>query len=113
MRRDYRGREGTRELATEIVEGDLADIRECGAMIVMFDVPSVGTAMEVRFAAGEQGLPVFVVDVAKRELSPWLIYHATAILEGLEAACEAAGSVVWSQVRRHYQAAGPSPAGCL
>jgi nucleoside 2-deoxyribosyltransferase len=89
MRRDYRGREVEPGLAAEIVENDLDDIKQCGALLVMFDKPSVGTAMEVRFAAGELGIPVYVVNASGAGLSPWMIYHARAVFPDLLAACMA------------------------
>lgn len=89
MARDYRGRELEAGIAREIVENDEADIRQCAALLVMFDKPSVGTAMEIRMAAKEMGLPVHLVDLSGKPLSPWLTYHATAVHASLEAACAA------------------------
>lgn len=88
MARDYRGREAEPGVEVEIVEGDKADILECRAMVVYFDKPSVGTSMEVMFA-DTHGIPVHVVDVSDKPLSPWLVYHATAIHQTLDAACAA------------------------
>lgn len=89
MRRDYRGRESEPGIAQTIVEGDVEDIRASGALLVMFDRPSVGTAMEVRMADAELGLPVHVVNISDRPLSPWMVYHAFAIHETLADACTA------------------------
>jgi nucleoside 2-deoxyribosyltransferase len=88
MDRDYRLRELEPGLAREIVENDKADILQCAAMLVMFDKPGVGSSMEVLFAY-ERGILVHVVDVSGKPLSPWLLYHATAVHASLEAACEA------------------------
>ena len=71
----------------EIVEGDIADIAECRALLVMYDKPSVGTAMEIRLAKAEYGIPVHVVDISGAPRSPWLIYHAERFYDTLEEAC--------------------------
>lgn len=86
MARDYRGRELEPGIAAEIVENDKEDILASTALLVMFDKPSVGTAMEVLFAY-EHGIPVHIVNVSGKPLSPWMIYHATALHETLEDAC--------------------------
>ena len=44
MRRDYRGRAAGNE--QEIVEGDLAEIESCDAVLAAFTSPDEGTAME-------------------------------------------------------------------
>ena len=44
MRRDFRGR--TQGNETVIVEGDLAEIESCDAMLAAFTSPDEGTAME-------------------------------------------------------------------
>jgi nucleoside 2-deoxyribosyltransferase len=76
MRRDYRGHE--EQAFREIVENDKADISACDALLVYFDRPSVGTSMEVLYAWGQK-IPVVVVDVSDKPISPWLRYHATRI----------------------------------
>jgi nucleoside 2-deoxyribosyltransferase len=50
MRRDYRG--DTRGHETEIVEGDLAEIESCDAVLACFTSPDEGTAMEAWYAHG-------------------------------------------------------------
>jgi hypothetical protein len=87
MRRDYRGMEETGDNVRSIVERDIADIATCRALLVMYDKPSVGTAMEIRLAKAEYGTPVHVVDISGAPRSPWLIYHATAFYDTLEEAC--------------------------
>lgn len=94
MRRDYRGREMDAGIASEIVEGDLQDIRECDAMLVWFDRPSIGTAMEVFFAASVLRIPVVVVDVSNSPLSPWLAYHATSVTKSMDAALAQIGTLL-------------------
>lgn len=86
MDRDYRGREQEPGIEVDIVENDKADILECRAIVVMFDKPSVGTAMEVLFA-DTHGVAVHVINASGKPLSPWMTYHATAIHDTLEAAC--------------------------
>ena len=87
MRRDYRNTDRY-EVANEIVRLDEADIKNSYALLVMFDQPSVGTAMEVRMACKEIGMPVYVIDASDKPLSPWLIHHSTIIVKTLEEACE-------------------------
>jgi nucleoside 2-deoxyribosyltransferase len=76
MRRDYRGRELEPGIAAEIVAGDIEDIQASDALIVYFDKPSVGTAMEVFYAKHELKKPVVVFDATDKPLSPWLIHHS-------------------------------------
>ena len=78
MKRDYRGTEA-RDYR-EIVDLDKRDIKSCDAVVVMYVKPSVGTAMEVLFA-WTLGIPVVVINESGRGLSPWLIYHSTAVVE--------------------------------
>lgn len=78
MRRDYRGREMEPGIDGEIVRGDIEDIRKSDVLLVSYNRPSVGTAMEV-FFANLIGMPVLVVASKGAALSPWLTYHATAI----------------------------------
>jgi nucleoside 2-deoxyribosyltransferase len=92
MRRDYRGREMEPGIAAEIVAGDLADIDAADALIVYFDRPSVGTAMEVFYAASK-GKPVALVNTTVAPLSPWLLHHCSYIGRSLaDALCHLAGS---------------------
>lgn len=76
MRRDYRGRELEPGIAAEIVAGDIEDIQNSDAILVFFDKPSVGTAMEVFYAKHTLGKPVIVIDAQDKPLSPWLIHHS-------------------------------------
>ena len=79
FRRDYRGRTEGHE--TEIVEGDLADIDSCEAVLADFTVPDEGTAMEAWYAHG----------TGKRVLAytggstphPWTVYVADAVCADL------------------------------
>jgi hypothetical protein len=76
MRRDYRGRELEPGIAAEIVAGDIDDIKVSDAILVFFDKPSVGTAMEVFYAKHVLGKYVVVIDASDKPLSPWLIHHS-------------------------------------
>lgn len=82
MRRDYRGRESL--CANEIVSGDMEDIRASCGLLVFFDKPSVGAAMEVFFAKAVLGLPVVVINAHGGPVSPWLQYHSDAIVVGIK-----------------------------
>jgi nucleoside 2-deoxyribosyltransferase len=70
MRRDFRGRTGGHE--TEIVEGDLADIDGCDAVLAAFTAPDEGTAMEAWYAHS-LGKPV-VAYTGGSPLHPWAAY---------------------------------------
>ena len=48
MRRDFRG--ATEGHEAEIVDGDLADIDSCDAVLAAFTAPDEGTAMEAWYA---------------------------------------------------------------
>jgi nucleoside 2-deoxyribosyltransferase len=88
MVRDYRGREI--DDYREIVDLDKRDIRGCGVVVVMYVKPSVGTSMEVLFA-WTLGIPVVVIDESGKPLSPWMRYHASAVVASkLEAAVKVA-----------------------
>lgn len=89
MRRDYRGRELEPGIAAEIVAGDIEDIQRCDALLVYFDRPSVGTAMEVFYAKHVLKKPVVVIDASDKPLSPWLIHHADEVTRHLSVALAA------------------------
>lgn len=76
MRRDYRGRELEPGIAKEIVDGDIEDIQNSDAVLVFFDKPSVGTAMEVFYAKHNLGKIVVVVNASGLPLSPWMLHHS-------------------------------------
>jgi len=85
MRRDYRGRTHGHE--AEIVEGDLADIQSCDAVLGAFFHPDEGTAMEAWYAhtLGK----VVVAYTGGAPPHPWTVYVADVICEDLERAVEA------------------------
>ena len=83
MWHDYRGEED--ENVREIVHGDLRAIERVDALLVMAEVPSWGTAMEVALAS-QSGRIVVAVCSAGR-VSPWLRYHTNHIARTLPEAC--------------------------
>ena len=85
MRRDYRGRTEGNE--AEIVEGDLAEIAACDAMLAAFTAPDEGTAMEAWYAhtLGKR----VVVYTGGTPPHPWTVYVADAICAELESAVRA------------------------
>ena len=85
MRRDYRGRTGGNE--AEIVEGDLAEIAACDAMLAAFTAPDEGTAMEAWYAhtLGKR----VVAYTGGTPPHPWTVYVADAICAELESAVRA------------------------
>jgi nucleoside 2-deoxyribosyltransferase len=87
MRRDYRGRTEGRE--REIVDGDLADIDSCDAVLAAFTVPDEGTAMEAWYAHS-RGKPV-VVYTGGGPPHPWTVYVAAEVHADLEAAVSSLG----------------------
>jgi len=85
MRRDFRGRTEGHE--QEIVEGDLADIRSCDAVLADFGEADEGTAMEAWYAHGA-GVPV-IAFTRGRNAHPWTVYVAARVCESLEEAVSA------------------------
>jgi len=97
MRRDFKDNEI--DSANEIVEFDLQDIRDADILLVNYCKPSIGTAMEVFFAAHDLGK--FVVSFSPipfSDCSPWMAKFCTKILPTLEAAID--------YIQRHFPAAG-------
>ena len=89
MRRDYRGRTESHE--AEIVEGDLAEIRACDAVLADFSSSDEGTAMEAWFAHSI-GKPV-IAYTAGTPAHPWAVYVADSTHEALENAVAALAAV--------------------
>jgi len=85
MRRDFRGRTQGRE--AEIVQGDLAEIESCDAVLAAFTVPDEGTAMEAWYAHGLGKLVVAYTGGAPPH--PWTVYIADVVCEDLEGAVQA------------------------
>jgi len=85
MRRDFRGRTEGNE--REIVEGDLADIDTCDAVLAAFTEPDEGTAMEAWYAHA-RGIPV-IVFAGEAWVHPWTTFVATSVHARLEDAISA------------------------
>lgn len=90
MRRDFRGRTEGHEV--EIVEGDLADIDSCQAVLADFTVPDEGTAMEAWYAHST-GVPV-VAYTGGAWPHPWTVYVSAAVHARLEDAVAAVTGTV-------------------
>jgi nucleoside 2-deoxyribosyltransferase len=82
MRRDFRG--ATEGHEAEIVEGDLADIDSCAAVLASFTAADEGTAMECWYAHS-RGIPV-VVYTGGTPAHPWTAYVATSVHATLDEA---------------------------
>ena len=93
MRRNFRDREI--DSANEIVEFDLADVREADIILVNYSKPSIGTAMEVFYAGHDQGKFVVAFSpIAFPDCSPWMVKFCTKILPDLDAAV--------AYIRKHF-----------
>jgi nucleoside 2-deoxyribosyltransferase len=82
MRRDFRGATQGRE--RELVEGDLADLDSCDAVLAAFTSPDEGTAMEVWYAHARGKRIVAYTGGAPAH--PWTVYVADEIHAELGAA---------------------------
>ena len=83
MRRKFVDRQV--DSANEIVEFDLQDVRDADLLLVNYNKPSIGTSMEVFYAAHDLGK--FVVGFSPfefRDCSPWMVRYCTKILRDLE-----------------------------
>jgi nucleoside 2-deoxyribosyltransferase len=87
MRRDFRG--ATEGHEAEIVDGDLADIDSCDAVLAAFTAPDEGTSMEAWYAHSK-GVRV-VVYTGGTPSHPWTRYVAESVHASLEDAVEALG----------------------
>jgi nucleoside 2-deoxyribosyltransferase len=87
MRRDFRGRTEGHE--AEIVEGDLAEIASCDAVLADFTRPDEGTAMEA-WHARSLGKPV-VAYTGGTPPHPWTVYVADSVHADLESAVDVLG----------------------
>jgi len=85
MRRNFKDREF--DSANEIVEFDLQDVRDADILLVNYNKNSIGTSMEVFYAAHDLGK--FVVAFSPypfKDCSPWMVRYCTKILPGFEEA---------------------------
>ena len=87
MRRDFRGR--TQGHEAEIVDGDLAEIESCDAVLAAFTSPDEGTAMEAWYAHS-LGKRV-IVYTGGTPPHPWTVYVAEVVHAELERAVGALG----------------------
>ena len=85
MRRDFRA--DTLGHEREIVEGDLADIDACDAVLAAFTAPDEGTAMEAWYAHS-RGTPVIVYS-GGTPVHPWTAFVAQSVHDDLEDAVRA------------------------
>ena len=95
MRRDFRGRTEGNE--AEIVEGDLADIDSCDAVLADFTAPDEGTAMEAWYAHSA-GIPV-VAYTGDAWVHPWTAYVSASVHADLTAATAAVAALPARQAR--------------
>ncbi len=87
MRRDFRDREI--DSANEIVEFDLQDIRNADMLLVNYAKASIGTSMEVFYAAHDMGKFVIAFSPHSfQDMSPWMVKYCTKILPDLDNALE-------------------------
>lgn len=85
MRRNFKDREV--DSANEIVEFDLQDVRDADILLVNYNKASIGTSMEVFYAAHDLGK--FIVAFSPFDFascSPWMVRYCTKILPSLDAA---------------------------
>jgi nucleoside 2-deoxyribosyltransferase len=85
MRRDFRGQTEGHE--AEIVDGDLAEIDSCDAVLAAFTSPDEGTAMEAWYAH-RLGKRV-VAYTGGTPPHPWTVYVSDAVHADLELAVRA------------------------
>ncbi len=85
MRRDFRGRTEGNESA--IVQGDLADIDACDAVLAAFTAPDEGTAMEAWYAHSK-GTRV-VAYTGGTPPHPWAVYVSASVHPELDDAVNA------------------------
>lgn len=93
MRRNFKDREV--DSANEITEFDLQDVRDADILLVNYNKVSIGTSMEVFYAAHD--LNKFIVAFSPypyKDCSPWMVRYCTKILPDLESAI--------SYIRDHF-----------
>ena len=75
--------------ANEIVEFDLQDVRNADLLLVNYNRASIGTSMEVFYAAHDQGKFVVAFSPLEyKDCSPWMARFCTKILPTLEDAVD-------------------------
>ncbi len=87
MRRNFKDREV--DSANEIVEFDLQDVRDADILLVNYSRVSIGTSMEVFYAAHDLGKFVVAFSpIPFKDCSPWMVRHCTKILPSLQDAVD-------------------------
>ena len=87
MRRKFVDRQV--DSANEIVEFDLQDVRNSDIVLVNYNRASIGTSMEVFYAAHDQGKFVVAFSPLEyKDCSPWMARFCTKILPTQEEAVE-------------------------
>ncbi len=87
MRRNFKDREV--DSANEIVEFDLQDVRNADILLVNYNKTSIGTSMEVFYAAHDLGKFIVAFSpFAFQECSPWMVRYCTKILPSFEEAIQ-------------------------
>lgn len=83
------------ETAREIVRSDKDDIRTCDCLLVKWEmIPTAGTPMEILFAYRHR-IPVLTVwSGADEDLSPWVRYHSTEVVDSIPKALSQLEAVV-------------------
>ena len=93
LRRNFRDHEI--DSANEIVEFDLQDVRDADILLVNYAKPSIGTSMEVFYAAHDQGKFIIAFSPFEfKDMSPWMVRFCTKILPDLDTALD--------YVERHF-----------
>ena len=85
MRRNFQDREV--DSANEITEFVLQDVRDADILLVNYSKVSIGTSMEVFYAAHDLGK--FIVAFSPypyKECSPWMVRYCTKILPNIDSA---------------------------
>lgn len=91
MRRDCRGREANPGMAKLLVELDKRDVESCDVLLANMHTVSAGTCMEI-LLAWQLGKTVVVVWPDETPLSPWVRYHASAVVPTID---EAMRVIAW------------------
>lgn len=74
--REYFKSRNTREMCEAIVEGDLNMIRKADGLVAFITSTSVGTSMEIIWAARVLRMPVYII-TQNYYYHPWIQKHAT------------------------------------
>lgn len=87
MRRSFKDKEV--DSANEIVDFDLQDVRDADLLLVNYNRASIGTAMEVFYAAHDLGKFIVAFSpIPFKECSPWMVRFCTKILPSLDTAID-------------------------